>query len=65
MSLNAPVARLAYPLNEVAALLGGVSQRTLYNHIGAGALKTIKVGGRRLVTREDLAAFIDAAKAAA
>jgi excisionase family DNA binding protein len=57
--------RLAYPLDEVGALCGGVCVRTVYNWIEAGDLKAIRIGGRRLVLKEDLNAFLAASRVAA
>lgn len=56
-------ARLAYNLPEAATLVG-VSVRSLYSYMSKGQLRTIKVGGRRLVRREDLERLIDGAEAA-
>ncbi len=52
------VERDAYPLTEVANRMGGVSIRTVYNYIYAGQLRAVKIGGRRMVLKEDLAAFL-------
>jgi excisionase family DNA binding protein len=43
-----------------AAGLTGLCVSTLYNLMGHGRLQTIKIGGRRLVTREALDALIGA-----
>ena len=64
MDNRQPVERLSYGLDEAAASIG-VSRRTLYDYIGDGRLKTVKIGGRRLIFREDLLAFLAAARAAA
>ncbi len=53
--------RRAYTMGEVAALLG-MSVATLYAERARGRLQTIKLAGRRLVTREALAAYIAAAQ---
>ncbi len=57
--------RLAYPLSEVGQLIGGISVRSVYNHIDSGALKAIRIGGRRVVLRDDLLAFLAKAREAA
>jgi excisionase family DNA binding protein len=41
-----------------AAALSGLSRSTLYNLINAGKLRGVKVGGRRLILRQDLVALI-------
>lgn len=64
MALHLTIERRAYPLPEVAALLGGLSLRTVYNHLGTGELRAIKIGGRRVVLAEDLEAFLATATAA-
>lgn len=50
--------RDAYPVPEVAELLGGVSPRYVWTLIDTGELPSFKTGGRRLVAREDLDAYI-------
>jgi len=49
---------LAYTVPEAARLLR-IGRSTLYELIGADAVKTIKVGDRRLVRRADLESFLD------
>ena len=51
------VERIAFSMAEAADLLG-VSRVTLYNQIAAGNLETVKVGRRRLITREQIDAFL-------
>ena len=41
-----------------AARLAGVGRTTLYAAIGAGALRSIKIGKRRLITIEALRAWL-------
>ena len=48
-----PLPRLAYGVNEAAASLD-LSRRSLYGLIEAGMLRTIKIGGRRLVPADEL-----------
>ena len=52
--------RDAYPVPEVAVLLGNVSERYVWQLIGTGALMSFKSGRLRLVARKDLDAYIDA-----
>jgi len=52
--------RMAFSLGEVAAMLG-MSVATLYAERARGRLQTIRLAGRRLVTREALNAYIGAA----
>jgi excisionase family DNA binding protein len=47
------VSRLTLSIRESAYALG-ISQRGLYNLIDGGKLKTIRLGRRRLVPREEL-----------
>ena len=51
--------RKTFSLGEAAGLTG-LCVSTLYNLMGHGRLQTIKVGGRRLVTREALDALLGA-----
>ena len=50
--------RLAYPLPEVAAKLGGISVRSVQRLIASGALKAVRVGRRVLVPADALRAFL-------
>jgi excisionase family DNA binding protein len=47
------IPRLAYSLNESAHAIG-LSRRMLYQLIDSGELRTIKLGRRRLVPRDEL-----------
>jgi excisionase family DNA binding protein len=48
---------LEYSVAEAAALLS-VGRTTIYELIGSGSLRTIKIGSRRLVARRDLEDFV-------
>lgn len=48
-----------FSIREAADVLG-ISRGQLYRLIGAGDLTIVKVGGRTLMTPEDLRAYIDA-----
>ena len=50
-------ARLVYSVAETAVLLS-VGRTTVYELIGSGSLRTIKIGARRLVARRDLEEFV-------
>jgi excisionase family DNA binding protein len=50
---NLPDERRAYRVNEAVAVYR-LSRSTLYKLIAAGKLRTIKIGGRRLIPREAL-----------
>jgi excisionase family DNA binding protein len=52
-----PDERLALRIND-AVLVSGLSRSTLYKLLTAGRLSAIKVGGRRLILREDLQALL-------
>lgn len=53
--------RHTYTMGEVAALLG-MSVATLYAERARGRLRTIRLAGRRLITREALEAYIATAR---
>ena len=48
-----------------AARLAGVGRTTIYEAIGAGALRSVKIGKRRLITIEALKAWLLAHEVAA
>lgn len=52
--------RRAYKVEEVAELLG-LSRNTVFRLLKAGDLKSIKVGGSRRITVEQLDAYLAAA----
>jgi excisionase family DNA binding protein len=52
-----PGERLAYSVAE-AALITGLSRDLLYNQMRAGNLAYLKVGRRRLITRQNLESFL-------
>ena len=54
---NLPAERLAYSVNE-AARLTGLSRDLLYDEMRRGNLDYIKVGRRRLITRQHLEQFL-------
>jgi excisionase family DNA binding protein len=41
-----------------AATLYGISRSTIYKIMAAGTLRTVKIGGRRLIPRDALEALI-------
>lgn len=49
--------RVAFSLGEVAAMLG-MSVATLYAERTRGRLQTIRLAGRRLVTRDQLSQYL-------
>jgi excisionase family DNA binding protein len=49
-----------YSIPEAAGLLG-VSRNTTYRLLGAGGLRSVKVGGRRLVPSSAIRAYIETA----
>jgi excisionase family DNA binding protein len=55
--LSLPAERLAYSVNE-AARLTGLSRDLLYDEMRRGNLGYIKVGRRRLITRQHLERFL-------
>ena len=52
-----PRERLAYSVAE-AAFITGLSRDLLYDQMRAGKLAYLKVGRRRLITRQNLEAFL-------
>lgn len=46
-----------YSLKEASNILG-VTERTLYNYIKAGRMKVQKIGGKWIITEENLKKFI-------
>ena len=52
-----PYERLAYSVDEAAALTG-LSRELLYDQMRAGKLAYLKVGRRRIITRQHLEAFL-------
>ena len=52
-----PAERLAYSVDEVAQITG-LSRDLLYDQMRAGRLGYIKVGRRRIITRQHLDAFL-------
>jgi excisionase family DNA binding protein len=52
-----PAERLAYSVDEVA-LITGLSRDLLYDQMRTGRLGYIKVGRRRIITRQHLDAFL-------
>jgi hypothetical protein len=52
--------RVAFSLGEVAAMLG-MSVATLYAERTRGRLQTIRLAGRRLVTRDQLSQYLSMA----
>jgi excisionase family DNA binding protein len=53
-----PDERLALRIND--AQVSGLSRSTLYKLLTAGSLRAVKVGGRRLILREDLQTLLKA-----
>lgn len=47
-----------YTMKEVSELLK-VTERTLYNYIKSGKFKAKKIGGKWMITEENLKRFID------
>jgi excisionase family DNA binding protein len=61
MSRNVPRVcldeKFAFRINEAVAV-SGLSRSTLYKLLSAEKLRAVKVGGRRLILREDLLALL-------
>lgn len=52
-----PSARRAYNVNEAAAAYR-LSRSTLYKLMAAGKLRTVKIGGRRLIPVDSIEALL-------
>lgn len=50
--------KISYRIDE-AVKASGLGRSFLYERIAEGALRSVKVGGRRLILRRDLLEFID------
>ena len=57
MTSTEPRERLAYSVDEAAALTG-LSRELLYDQMRAGKLAYLKVGRRRIITSQHLEAFL-------
>jgi excisionase family DNA binding protein len=49
--------KLAYRIDE-AVKATGLGRSFLYERMAEGSLKSVKIGGRRLILQEDLMAFL-------
>ena len=54
---NRPEGRLVYSVDEAAAITG-LSRDLLYDQMRAGNLAYLKIGRRRIITRQQLEAFL-------
>jgi excisionase family DNA binding protein len=54
--------KLAYRIDE-AVKASGLGRTFLYERIASGELKSVKIGGRRLILKDDLLLFITAERA--
>jgi excisionase family DNA binding protein len=52
-----PVERLAYSVDE-AAVITGLSRDLLYDEMRTGRLAYLKIGRRRIITRQHLESFL-------
>ena len=53
-----PEERLSYSVDEAAAITG-LSRDLLYDQMRTGKLAYLKIGGRRIITRQHLEAFLN------
>lgn len=58
-AISAP-GKLAYRIDE-AIQVSGLGRTFLYEHITSGQLRSVKIGGRRLILHDDLLAFLKGA----
>ena len=56
--------RIAYSVPEAARAIG-IAERSVWRLIAAGEFATLRVGGRTLIGRDDLVAFLDAQRVTA
>jgi excisionase family DNA binding protein len=54
---DSPVERLAYSVDEAAAITG-LSRDLLYDEMRTGRLAYLKIGRRRIITRQHLETFL-------
>lgn len=57
MSIQQPNERRAFHVND-AIKIYGLSRATIYKMINAGELRTVKLGGRRLIPRDAIEALL-------
>jgi hypothetical protein len=50
--------QLLYAIPDAIAMLGGMAHSTLYEHIKAGRLHTVKIGRRTYIAAEELERFV-------
>lgn len=50
--------RLAYTVDQAREQLGGISRPTIYVWINEGQLGSVKVGGRRFITHDQITKFL-------
>ena len=55
--MDGDIEKVAYRVDE-AVKASGLGRSFLYERIAAGDLKSVKVGGRRLILRSDLMSFL-------
>jgi excisionase family DNA binding protein len=55
------IAPLLRSIDEAQAVLGGIGRTTLYELIGSGDLKVIKLGRRTFIAQAELERFVEAA----
>ncbi len=58
MSDQRPPARILYPVPEVAQLLGAITDRYVWKLVETGALRSVKIGRRRLIPHDALAEYL-------
>jgi len=59
MPENLPPQKLTYSVNE-AAQASSLGRTFIYSLIGNGLLKTVKIGGRRLISAQSLRQLLEA-----
>lgn len=56
---SAEVKPYLFSLATTAQLLGGITEREIYNRIEAGDLEGVYIGRRRMVTRESVETYVE------
>lgn len=56
--MEAEANKIAYRIDE-AVKASGLGRTFLYERMASGELKSVKIGGRRLIMRSDLVAFLE------
>ena len=51
--------RLLYTIDSARELLGGLARSYLYELLARGVIRSVKVGRRRMIARQDLEEYVE------